>query len=211
MNRVTLALNIGIRVAIAYWLAEAWILRDDPRFLGKAIAERNTVVVGTLSLLLPVTWALRRRPWTTYPFALDVLYLSIFAFDMAGNSFNIYNRFAHFDLLPHFHGPGAVAGLVAAAWTHLRRPAHEDRRSACWLAETVAVGAFFASYVHVLLEAQEYYTDVFAGTVNVRGVADTVNDLLVGLAGGLSYPLVWALIARRGPQAGSTADTRARS
>jgi hypothetical protein len=60
----------------------------------------------------------------------------------------------------------------------------------------VAVGVAFASYVHVLLEAQEYYTDVLAGTINVRGVADTINDLLMGIAGGLLYPLAWALLRR---------------
>jgi len=64
----------------------------------------------------------------------------------------------------------------------LQRPARE------WLVETTIVAAGIATMVHVVLEAQEYYTDVLAGTVNVDGVADTVNDLVVGLVGVLVYP-----------------------
>jgi hypothetical protein len=122
--------------------------------------------------VFPVRHLLRRR-WgrrERYPFWLDALYLSIFWLDMAGNSFDLYDRYAHFDLLPHAHGPGAATVVVQAA---LGLPALS------------AVGV--ATVLHVLLEAQEYYTDVLAGTHNVRGVADTVNDLLAGLVGAGLY------------------------
>ena len=42
-------------------------------------------------------------------------------------------------------------------------------------------------------QLQEYYTDVFFGTHNVRGVADTVNDLAAGLAGMAVYVGLYAL------------------
>lgn len=182
-----LAANLVLRGAIVYWLAEAWLLRDDPRFAGKAIPERNALIVGSLSLLFPAIWAARRRPWPEYPLGLDLVYLSIYAFDMAGNSFNLYNRYRYFDLAPHFQSTGAFSLVVAAYWARTRHP-DERRRAGAWLAETTLVAAGAATMAHVALEVQEYYTDVLAGTINVGGVADTVNDLAAGLVGSLLYP-----------------------
>ncbi len=187
-RRALLVLNIAVRLAIIYWLAEAWILRDDPRFAGKAIPERNAVIVGSLSLLFPAIWWFRRLPWSTYPLGLDILYLSIYALDMAGNSFDLYNNYPNFDLIPHFHSPGAVAVIVATSWVRRRQPLAPDLPNQRWLVEATLFGAGIASMIHIVLEAQEYYTDVLAGTHNVEGVADTVNDLVVGLFGALIYP-----------------------
>ena len=195
-----LALNIAIRGAIVYWLAEAWVLQDDPRFAGKAIPERNTVIVGSLSLLLPGIWYLRRLDWREYPIGLDILYLSIYALDMAGNSFNLYDSYAYFDLIPHLHSPGALAVVIGVYWARTRHPGASRVTPRGWLLETTVVAAGIATMVHVVLEAQEYYTDLLAGTVNVGGVADTVNDLVAGLAGALVYPplmVAWFLGQRR--------------
>jgi len=187
-RELLLALNIVVRLAIVYWLAEAWILRDDPRFAGKAIPERNAVIVGTLALLFPAIWWFRRLPWSRYPLGLDIVYLSIYALDMAGNSFGLYNNYPNFDLIPHFHSPGAVSLIVATYWTRRREPEAPNLPNRRWLAEATLYGAGIASMIHIALEAQEYYTDVIAGTHNVEGVADTVNDLVVGLLGSLIYP-----------------------
>ena len=183
-----LGVNLAVRGAIVYWLAEEWLLRDDPRFVDKAIPERNTVIVGSLSLLFPAIWIARRRPWRDYPLGLDLVYLSIYALDMAGNSFNLYNRYRYFDLVPHFQSTGAFSLVVAAYWARTRHPGAARRMAGAWLVETTLVAAGVATMVHVALEAQEYYTDVLAGTINVGGVADTVNDLAAGLAGALLYP-----------------------
>jgi hypothetical protein len=57
-----------------------------------------------------------------------------------------------------------------------------------------------ATVLHLLPEAQEYDTDVLFGTRNVRGVSDTVNDLLAGLVGTGLYGAAYArLVARRPP------------
>ena len=183
-----LALNVAIRLAIVYWLAEAWILQDDPRFAGKAIPERNTVIVGSLSLLIPAIWRVRGLAWRRYPLALDCVYLSIYALDMAGNSFNLYDTYRYFDLIPHFHSTGAFSLLVAVYWARTRHAPAPGKRGYGWLVETTIVAAGVATMVHVALEIQEYYTDVIAGTVNVGGIADTVNDLAVGLVGAPLYP-----------------------
>jgi hypothetical protein len=180
--------NAFLRLSIAYYLAEVLAHPDDHRFAGKAIPVRNLVVVGGLSLLFPAVQALTRR-WRAYPVWSDDPYLSIFWLDMAGNSLDLYDRYYHFDLLPHFHGTGAFAAVVQRAFG---------------LPALSALGV--ANAVHVLLEAQEYYTDVFVGTHNVRGVGDTVNDLLAGLAGTAAY--TW-LAARRRRSGARPTDGRA--
>lgn len=187
---LAITLNIGIRVAIIYFLAEAWIFQDDPRFLNKAIPLRNTIIVGGLSLLLPIVWILRKKGWKSYPWNLDSLYLSIFWLDMAGNSFNFYNTYYHFDLLPHFHGTGALAALLVAFWL-------KNKKFLAW--EIVLIATAVATLIHGLLEMQEYYTDVFAKTINVRGQGDTINDLAVGIVGTLIYTIVCLrLFSKRG-------------
>lgn len=182
------ALNAGVRLAIIYWLVEAWVFQDDPRFADKAIPLRNTLVVGSLSMLFPVIWYRRGLSWSTYPIGLDIVYLSIFALDMAGNSLDLYERSAHFDLIPHLHGPGAFSLIISVYWARTRYPTAPFLPDHRWLVESTLIGTSIATTVHVVMEAQEYYTDVVAGTTNVQGIADTVNDLVVGIVGALVYP-----------------------
>lgn len=182
-----LFLNILIRVSILYFLGEVLLFPDDPRFSGKAIPIRNLIIVLSLSLLFPALYFLKKR-WNGstkltikhYPFWLDNLYLSIFWLDMAGNSFNLYDSHFYFDLIPHFHGTGAVSIVLAGAFG---------------LPFLSAVGA--GNIIHMLLEAQEYYTDVFFGTHNVRGAFDAVNDLVAGVVGSVIYVAARNLIILR--------------
>lgn len=178
IQRLGLALNLALRLSILYFLAEVMLNRNDPRFAGKAIPIRNLVIVLTFSSLVPVLHRLGIRRWTRYPVWLDDLYLSIFWLDMAGNSFNLYDTHYHFDLIPHFHGTGALS----IALRGLGVP---------------GLAALLASNtIHALLEAQEILTDVFFGTHNVRGVSDTVHDLIAGALGTASYGLLAELRPR---------------
>jgi hypothetical protein len=197
LRRLGLAIDLALRAAIVYWLVEAWVMQDDPRFAHKAIPLRNTIIVGSLSLLVPAIWLIRRRRWSRYPAWRDSLYLSIYALDMGGNSFDLYNSYAHFDLIPHFHGTAAASLLVAMVWA---APLVRARTPGgwWWAVQTTLVAAGIATMVHVALEMQEYYTDVLAGTINVRGASDTVGDLSVGLAGAILYPLLWSAWRVRG-------------
>lgn len=167
-----LIFNILIRLSIVYFLGEVMLFSDDPRFAGKAIPIRNFIIVITLSLLFPILYFWKRK-WGRYPFWWDSLYLSIFWLDMAGNSFNLYDSYFYFDLIPHFHGTGALAAVLVGAFG-----------MSFW----GGVGA--VNIIHMLLEAQEYYTDVFLGTHNVRGTSDPINDLLVGILGTIIYCLI---------------------
>ncbi len=169
------ALNVLLRVSIAAFLADVLRHPHDPRYEGKAIPVRNLIIVGTLGHLFPLLYLLSTRlrwwpRWSSYPVWSDNLYLSIYWLDMAGNFFNLYDRYTHFDLIPHFHGTGALAavGLRAFGWSPL-----------------AALG--IANGIHALLEAQEFATDVLCGTHNVRGAWDSEGDLAAGLLGTLAY------------------------
>ncbi|MBM4433700.1 MAG: hypothetical protein FJ028_01045 [Chloroflexi bacterium] len=61
-------------------------------------------------------WYRARREWPRYPVWWDVLHLSIFAFDMAGSFFGLYRDDTGFDHPARFHGPGALAVVLAAAF-----------------------------------------------------------------------------------------------
>lgn len=197
---LAVALNVALRLAIVYFLIEALLLPNDPRFAGKAIPLRNLIIVGGLSMIFPILWWLRgRKAKKQYPLGIDILYLSIFALDMAGNSLNLYNTVQNFDLIAHFHGAGAFAAvvfLISAA----RQKAGKIRISGFELM-MLAIG--IATIVHVALEEQEYYTDVFAGTHNVGGVADTINDLLAGLIGSIAYASAAKVVVTKANQKSS--------
>jgi hypothetical protein len=169
--------NVLLRLGVAGVLIEALARPEDHRFAGKAIGKRGLVMIP-LSLLVPLAQLSRRRTGErrAYPVWTDDLWLSIFALDLAGNHFDWYDRYRYFDAIPHAHGTGA-ATVVAAEL--LEMPALS------------AVG--LAQLGHILLEAQEYYSDVWFGLRNVRGTWDTVNDLLAGAAGSAGYA---ALLAR---------------
>jgi hypothetical protein len=160
--------NVLLRGTLLAVLAEALLHREDPRFAGKAIGTRGMVIIP-LSLLVPL--ARRGRPRRgPYPVWTDNLWLSIFALDLAGNHFNLYDRYRYFDAIPHAHGTGATTVVIAELLD---------------LPPLSAVGV--AQLAHIGLEAQEYYSDVLFGLRNVRGTWDTLNDLLAGGVGSIVY------------------------
>jgi hypothetical protein len=163
-----IGINAALRLTIVGGVAHALLNPGDHRYAGKGIGTRGLVVVAA-SLLIPVLQRTTRRG-ERYPLTTDNLYLSIFALDLAGNYLDLYDRFVLFDLVPHFHGTGA-ASIVIASLT--RRP--------------LLAGIGIAQIGHIGLEAQEYYSDVLFDLHNVRGTWDTVNDLLAGAAGSVTY------------------------
>jgi hypothetical protein len=160
--------NLTLRAVIGMVLHDALRHPDDPRYAGKGIGTRGLVVLPA-SLLVPTVWALRGRR-TRYPVWSDDLNLSIYALDMAGNYLDLYDRFTYFDAIPHAHGTGAATWVIADLFE---------------LPALSAIG--IAQLAHILLEAQEYYSDVLFDLHNVRGTWDTVNDLAGGAVGSVVY------------------------
>jgi hypothetical protein len=190
MRLLGIVLNLLLRASIVAVLAEALARPNDHRYAGKAIGKRGLVMIP-LSLAVPAAHALRGRAQQgraqhgraqrvrAYPLWTDNLWLSMFALDLAGNHFDWYDRYRHFDAIPHAHGTGAATVAIAELLD---------------LPPMSAVGA--AQLGHILLEAQEYYSDVWFGLRNVRGTWDTVNDLLAGAAGSAGYAGALALTRR---------------
>lgn len=176
MRAIAMLVNALLRGTIVAILGEALLRPNDHRFAGKAIGTRGLVMIP-LSLLVPAVHAARQRG--RYPVWTDNLYLSIFALDLLGNHFDLYDRYRYFDAIPHAHGTGAATVVLAEL---------------LGLPPLSAVG--LAQLAHIGLEAQEYYSDVWFRLHNVRGTWDTVNDLLAGAIGSASYAA--ALAAARG-------------
>lgn len=171
-------MNLLLRAAIAAILIEANLHSGDHRYAGKAIGKRALVMLP-LSLLFPAAH-LARGGTRRYPVWTDNLYLSLFALDLAGNYFDLYDRYRYFDAIPHAHGTGAATVAIGELLD---------------LPPLSAVGV--AQVLHIGLEAQEYYSDVLFGLRNVRGTWDTVNDLLAGAAGSMAYAWLFGRIRAR--------------
>lgn len=173
------AVNLALRGIIYGVVLHALLDPDAPQYVDKAIGSRGLVLIPA-SLVLPlIHWAWRRGG--RYPIWTDNLYLSIFALDMGGNLLDLYDRFFFFDLVTHTHGTGVLTVVVSEL---VRGP--------------VTAGLAVAQVVLILLEAQEYYSDVLFGLRNVRGPWDTLNDLLAGVAGSLAYGAAYAALRRVG-------------
>lgn len=180
----------GARALIGYFGAEAlWVSAsrpEDRRFAGKGIALRNALLIGGFSTLLPLLYRSSTRRGG-FPWAADAVLLSIPALDMAGNSLDLYNQHEAFDSLAHFYGTTAAAALMALAMEGRASEPHTVR----WL---VAAGG--TTFLHVLLEMQEYWTDVVFDTHNVEGIEDVEGDILWGVCGAVVGTALIALAIR---------------
>ena len=180
--------NVALRIGTVAMLAEVLRAgRSDRRFAGKGIGVRFAAVGLPSSLIVPALWLGsrgRRRdaglPPIPYPTWMDNAWLSMLALDLAGNVFDLYDSYTHFDLVPHAHGTGVVT--VVAAWLFDLSPAG-------------AIGV--ATVGHILLEVQEYASDVAFGFRNVRGQWDTIGDLTAGVVGSVAYAAAYDRLVRR--------------
>lgn len=172
-----IVVNVLLRVALLAMLRHVRRAGgDDQRFAAKGIGSRALLLVPLASGSVPLLWLRRRGP---YPVWMDSLCLSVVALDLAGNVFDLYDGYKHFDLIPHTHGTGAMT--VLAAWL-FRLPMLS------------AVGV--ATVGHVLLEVQEYASDVAFGYRNVRGTWDVIGDLSAGIVGTAVYSMAYRRVVR---------------
>jgi hypothetical protein len=179
-------INIAFRAGILLMTVDALLHPQDDRYAGKSLGPRDMLISVGFAMLFPLFWKLRyqNKQWTAYPWWYDNLYLSIFFVDMLGNFLNLYNTWLEWDHIPHSHGPGALAIVIAGAFGF-----------------PILTGIGMATLLHVVLDIQEFYGDVLRGTHNVRDLQDQMNDLLSGVIGVVVYGIVWwrwtALRAKR--------------
>jgi hypothetical protein len=190
---LAVAANIVVRAALAFFCVDALrVTTSDPsdaRYAGKGIAVRNALVMGGFCSIVPALFVAGRRR-AGYPWIGDALLLSVPALDMVGNWLNLYNRYGLFDTIAHWYGTAATSGVLTLA---LAGRASEPRLVR-WL---LAAGT--TTLFHLLLEAQEYWTDVFWGTHNVEGIEDVEGDLGAGIVGAFCG-VVAAELALDGPR-----------
>jgi hypothetical protein len=169
-------INVLLRVGILIMSIDALVNAGDERFSGKALGPRDVIISLGFAMVFPLIWRLRyqKKEWSAYPWWYDDLYLSIFFVDMLGNSLNLYNAWEHWDHIPHFHGPGALALVIAGAF-----------------GEPIISAIGIATLLHVILEIQEFYGDLILHTHNVRDTQDTINDMLFGVLGVIVYGAIW--------------------
>jgi hypothetical protein len=177
------AVNVALRASMLGMLGRVLSAGpDDHRFVGKGIGVRFTAVALPATMLVPAVWvaARSRGRATPYPAGVDALYVSLFALDLAGNVFDWYDGYKHFDLIPHAHGGGAIAVLFA--WL-FRMPVDDAVR--------------WSIAGHVLLEAQEIASDKVFGLRNVRGWWDVAGDIGAGIVGAVAYGAAYEHLVRR--------------
>src|SRR5438067_11659837 len=161
--------NILLRIAILVMSVDAIVNSSDQRFAGKALAPRDVIISFGFAMLFPLFWKLRyrKRQWAEYPWWFDSLYLSLFAFDMAGNSLGLYNAFpGAFNNVTHTYGPAALTIVLAGAFG---------------LTTLEAMG--LATMLHVVLQVEELYGDKFLGTHNFLGAEAEYQQFIGGLVG----------------------------
>jgi hypothetical protein len=179
---LALIVNVVLRVSMLAMVTR--VLRaapDDHRFVGKGIDVRFTAVALPATMLVPAVWlaARARGREHPYPAGVDALYVSLFALDLAGNVFDWYDSYLHFDLIPHAHGGGAIAVLFA------------------WLfGMPVGDAVRWSIAGHALLEAQEIASDKVFGLRNVRGWWDVAGDMGAGVLGAVAYGTAYERLIR---------------
>ena len=169
--------NILMRLAILAMSVDAIVNGADQRFAGKALAPRDILISFGFAMLFPLFWRLRYRgrQWREYPWWFDTLYLSIFAFDMAGNSLGLYTAFAGaFNDVTHTYGPAALTVVLAGAFG---------------LTTLEAMG--LATMLHVVLQVEEFYGDKFLGTHNFLGAEAEYQQFIGGLVGAVIAGGIW--------------------
>jgi len=179
---VGVLVNLLFRLAIVAMSVDAIVNGSDQRFAGKALAPRDIIITLGFAMVFPLFWRLRYRgrAWRDYPWWFDSLYLSLFAFDMAGNSLGLYNAYpGSFNNVTHTYGPAALTIVLAGAFG---------------LTTLEAMG--LATMFHVVLQVEELYGDKYLGTHNFLGAEPEYQQFIGATIGTLVAGAIWWWSAR---------------
>lgn len=154
------------------------------QFEGKAFGWR-LVFYPISAILVPAGWWLAGRP-RPYPYALDVLLVSPFLVDVAGNTFDLYDTIGWWDDLNHFVNWALLSLAVGQLVLRFRIPRFET------FVIVVGVGAVAA----ILWELGEYVAFIRNSPELETAYEDTLGDMMLGLAGATVAALASATVLR---------------
>ena len=110
---------------------------------------------------------------------MDDVWLSMLTLDLVGNVFDLYDRYTHFDLLPHAHGTGALT--VTLAWLLRLPPGSRDRP--CHGPARTARGPGVRERQGLRVQER-------------RGAWDVGGDLGAGAVGAVAYAIAYERLVR---------------
>ncbi|MCI8553618.1 MAG: hypothetical protein HFJ80_01565 [Clostridiales bacterium] len=153
--------------------------------------------VSFLFLLIPPVLCRLFRAKPAYGMNIAI-YLFCFAAYSLGVAMEWYHRIGIYDLIAHFLSGVFFALIGMCAWLFLRRdrtgPLDADPR------QTAAFSFLFAGFVAGFWELLEYASFLITGydsqNVAATGVADTMEDMLMGMLGGLLTAVVFLVWSR---------------
>ena len=170
-SNAMLVLNLAAKALLVGLLAYALTNLEMDQFRGKAM-EARAAFYPLFALLIPIGWWLRGRP-RPYPHDADLLLVSPFLIDVAGNVANLYNSVVWFDDAAH---TVTWMLLVLAVGSLILRLRLEH-----WITACLCIG--FGAVSHILWEIIEFV----ALTIGAPGLhltyEDTIGDLAMSLGG----------------------------
>lgn len=112
--------------------------------------------------------------------------MSVLGFYAVGLALGIFDRFPTLDIPTHFLGGVVIAYFYRVAIRRSQKPVGKIPFPVQMLLGFTAAGT-----TAVLWEFYENLADFFLGTQMVRGLEDTIMDLLTGLLGALVLSLLY--------------------
>jgi hypothetical protein len=178
--------DLAVKAALIGLLLLAVLVPDLPQFEDKAMTGR-ALTYPLAALVVPVGWWLYgRRRSDRYPYALDILLVSPFLIDVAGNALDLYDQIEWWDDLNHF----VNWGILTASFGQLLLRLPVGRLATAGL----AVG--FGAVTAILWEFAEYATFIRDSPEIETAYTDTLGDLALGLSGSVVAALVTAFWLR---------------
>jgi hypothetical protein len=143
------------------------------RFAGKAFGWR-LVGYSLAAAVVPAIWAARGRR-SSFPFAVDTLFVLPFLIDTVGNALNLYDTVDWWDDANHFVNWALLSGALAVALmrSDLKRP------------ELFSLVVGFGAVTAILWEVGEYFAFIRHSPELATAYTDTLGDLTLGLAGSM--------------------------
>lgn len=178
-----LAIDLALKAALVALLAVG-AFSSLEQFEGKAFGAR-LATYPLAALAVPLGWWLAGRP-PPYPYALDMLLVSPFLVDVAGNALDLYDTVSWWDDANHFLNFGLFSLAVGQLAMRLGLAAPGIA--------TVVVGA--GAVAAILWELGEYVAFIRDSPELATAYTDTLGDMALGL-GGAAAAVASATLLRR--------------